>query len=66
MVPARGENESETRQRLKRELSAQAEARWGAERLHELIDSIDSTARILAHLASLDLTHDEPEPDFLR
>ncbi len=66
MVPERAERESEVRQRLKHQLSAQAEVWWGVERLQELIDSVDSTARILAHLGAVDLAPDDAEPDFIR
>ncbi len=65
MVVRRAEGESERRRALKRQLAAEAEARWGAERLRDLAESLDATARILAHLGSIDFAHDDAEPDFI-
>lgn len=65
MVAERSEGETERRRALKHQLAAEAEARWGVERLKDLAESIDATARILAHLGSIDFAHDDAEPDFI-
>lgn len=46
-------------------LTADAEQVWGAARARDLAEAIQSTARTLALVASLDLGPEDAEPDFI-